>query len=205
MVRARFTLESGQRFIKMMDIVKDFSPQVNLQLGENGISLSVLDASHIALISVHFFPPSFSEYQCRQNVCLGMDLLTLSKLFKTKLPEDLLLLDYSPSSPDVLRLVFEQGGFFLAFFLFSNALNITACFVQRTGFPNTRSISWISTRKGETTWTNCHLWLRGACMQRAFSTPCTISICLAKNVCSRFFFKEVFFSRTTELHYFFSS
>ena len=118
MVRARFTLESGQRFIKMMDIVKDFSPQVNLQLGENGISLSVLDASHIALISVHFFPPSFSEYQCRQNVCLGMDLLTLSKLFKTKLPEDLLLLDYSPSSPDVLRLVFEQGGFFCFFSLF---------------------------------------------------------------------------------------
>jgi len=75
-------LEQNGILKKALDAVKDLCKEVNFECDEKGIGLQAMDSSHVALVSMFLSECAFSEYKCTKHTALGVNVESLSKIFK---------------------------------------------------------------------------------------------------------------------------
>lgn len=67
---------------KVVDAMKDLCKDVNFDCSEKGLQVQSMDSSHVALVSLMLRESAFSEFKCDRPVSLGMNIDSLSKVFK---------------------------------------------------------------------------------------------------------------------------
>ncbi|KAI9374821.1 proliferating cell nuclear antigen [Aspergillus egyptiacus] len=106
MLEAR--LEQASLLKRVVDAIKDLVQYCNFDCNDSGIALQAMDNSHVALVSMMLKAEGFSPYRCDRNIALGIDLVSLTKVLRAAMNEDILTLK-ADDSPDVVNLMFESA------------------------------------------------------------------------------------------------
>merc|ERR1711868_121608 len=93
---------------RVVDAMKDLCKDVNFDCSERGIQVQSMDSSHVALVSLLLRESAFSDFKCDRPTSLGMNVDSLSKVFKICGPNDSLKLRWQ-SDADTLNFQCESG------------------------------------------------------------------------------------------------
>eukprot|EP00929_Paragymnodinium_shiwhaense_P079401 TRINITY_DN4132_c0_g2_i1.p1 TRINITY_DN4132_c0_g2~~TRINITY_DN4132_c0_g2_i1.p1 ORF type:complete len:287 (-),score=87.46 TRINITY_DN4132_c0_g2_i1:248-1027(-) len=67
---------------KVVDAMKDLCKDVNFDCSEKGLQVQSMDSSHVALVSLLLRESAFTDFKCDRPTSLGMNVESLSKIFK---------------------------------------------------------------------------------------------------------------------------
>jgi len=67
---------------KVVDAMKDLCKDVNFDCTEKGMQVQSMDSSHVALVSLMLRESAFADFKCDRPTSLGMNVDSLSKIFK---------------------------------------------------------------------------------------------------------------------------
>lgn len=107
MLEARFG--QGQVLKRVFDAIKDMVTDVNLECNEAGIQLQAMDSSHVSLVSLELKESCFDFYRCDKNRTLGLNMATVSKVFKLCGNDDAVILRHEDDG-DAVSFVFENAS-----------------------------------------------------------------------------------------------
>ncbi|KAJ3433411.1 proliferating cell nuclear antigen [Anaeramoeba flamelloides] len=124
-MEAKFTKASTLK--KLIEAVKELIDECNLECSSTGITMQAMDSSHISLVSFELLAEGFEEYQCNQNISIGINLGTLSKILK------------SASSDDSIRIFTDENIESITFEFINNEKSIKSTYeiklIDITGDP----------------------------------------------------------------------
>merc|ERR1712137_503983 len=86
---------------KVVDAMKDLCKDVNFDCSEKGLQVQSMDSSHVALVSLLLRECAFSDFKCDRPTSLGMNVDSLSKVFKICGPNDSLKLKWQNDADTV--------------------------------------------------------------------------------------------------------
>lgn len=92
---------------KIIEAVKDLITEANLDCDENGIYLQAMDSSHVSLVTFFLKNNLFERYNCEKSLSLGVNIISMAKILKCALNDDVLILETSDLS-DTLNFRFES-------------------------------------------------------------------------------------------------
>merc|ERR1711933_268431 len=87
---------------------KDLCKDVNFDCSEKGIQVQSMDSSHVALVSLLLRECAFADFKCDRPTSLGMNVDSLSKVFKICGPNDSLKLKWQ-NDADTLNFQCENS------------------------------------------------------------------------------------------------
>merc|ERR1712056_90090 len=93
---------------KVVDAMKDLCKDVNFDCSEKGIQVQSMDSSHVALVSPLLRECAFADFKCDRPTSLGMNVDSLSKVFKICGPNDSLKLKWQ-NDADTLNFQCENS------------------------------------------------------------------------------------------------
>lgn len=94
---------------KLVEAMKDLCKEVNFDCSEKGLQVQSMDSSHVALVSVLLRESAFADFKCDRATSLGVNVDSLSKIFKMCGPNDSLKLRYQNDS-DTLNFQCESSA-----------------------------------------------------------------------------------------------
>merc|ERR1711871_1237732 len=83
---------------KVVDAMKDLCKDVNFDCSEKGLQVQSMDSSHVALVSLLLREAAFADFKCDRATSLGMNVESLSKIFKMCGPNDSLKLRWEDNA-----------------------------------------------------------------------------------------------------------
>jgi proliferating cell nuclear antigen len=83
---------------RIVEALKDFVSEANLDCTADGLSMQAMDASHVALVSLLLRADGFERYVCTRPRTLGLSLSALGKVLKCASNDDHLTLEASEHS-----------------------------------------------------------------------------------------------------------
>ncbi|KAI8611867.1 proliferating cell nuclear antigen, C-terminal domain-containing protein, partial [Chytriomyces sp. MP71] len=101
------TIEQASTLKKILDAVKELVTDANFDCSDAGIALQAMDNSHVALVALLLRSGAFSPFRCDQNLSLGINLVSLSKILKCADNNDTVTIK-ADSGVDQLSLSFES-------------------------------------------------------------------------------------------------
>jgi len=93
---------------RVIDAMKDLCKDVNFDCSEKGLQVQSMDSSHVALVSLLLRESAFAEFKCDRPTSLGMNIDSLSKIFKMCGPSDSLKLKWQ-NDADTVNFQCESG------------------------------------------------------------------------------------------------
>lgn len=75
-------LAQGNLFKKILEAIKDLATDANFDCTATGMSLQMMDSSHVALVYLLLRAEGFEHFRCDRSLSLGMNLTALSKILK---------------------------------------------------------------------------------------------------------------------------
>merc|ERR1712091_770431 len=93
---------------KTVDAMKDLCKDVNFDCSEKGLQVQSMDSSHVALVSLLLRECAFADFKCDRPTSLGMNVDSLSKVFKICGPNDSLKLKWQ-NDADTLNFQCENS------------------------------------------------------------------------------------------------
>ena len=78
----RVVLESADTFLKVFSSLDELCDSANIIFGEDGISISSMDSSHVCLVSVKFAKEYFHEYTISSTTVVGIKISNLVRVLK---------------------------------------------------------------------------------------------------------------------------
>jgi len=99
-------LADGDVFKKVVEAIKELCVDCNFECGPGGIECQSMDNSHVALVSLSLSSDGFSEYECDENITLGLNLGNLSKILKCSGAKESLII--SAEDTENVKLEFEN-------------------------------------------------------------------------------------------------
>merc|ERR1712093_247435 len=87
-------LQQAALLRKVVEAMKDLCKDVNFDCSEKGIQVQSMDSSHVALVSLLLRECAFVDFKCDRPTSLGMNVDSLSKVFKICGPNDSLKLKW---------------------------------------------------------------------------------------------------------------
>jgi len=75
-------LQQASLLKKVVDAMKDLCKDVNFDVTEKGMQVQSMDSSHVALVSLLLRESAFADFKCDRSTSLGMNVDSLSKIFK---------------------------------------------------------------------------------------------------------------------------
>lgn len=78
----RVVLNSADLFMRVFTSIGDLCDDVNIVFGEDEISISSMDSSHVSLIAVKFASEYFQEYTVKATTAVGIKVSNLVKVLK---------------------------------------------------------------------------------------------------------------------------
>jgi proliferating cell nuclear antigen len=115
-MEARF--EDPTTFRKVLDALRELVEEGNIDCNQSGLSMQAMDASHVALVSMHLNAKALDHFKCNQNITLGVNLASIQKILKCGDSKDVLTLKSSEETSE-LQFTMENSG---RIFQFSMAL-----------------------------------------------------------------------------------
>jgi len=91
---------------KILDSIKDLVTEANFECSPSGITLQALDSSHVALVSMLLRKEGFDKYVCNKSLTLGINLASMSKIFKCSSNDDTVTI--KSSDEDTVEFIFES-------------------------------------------------------------------------------------------------
>jgi len=76
------TFDKAKNFRELLAAVSPLAHECVMQCSAQGIHLQTMDSAHVALVEFALFEGAFAEYQCTQNIALGVNLLALQKVLR---------------------------------------------------------------------------------------------------------------------------
>lgn len=92
---------------KIIEAIKDLITEANLDCDETGIYLQAIDSSHVSLVTFFLKYNLFEKYNCERSLSLGVSIISMAKILKCALNDDILILQTDDTS-DVLKFRFES-------------------------------------------------------------------------------------------------
>merc|ERR1711881_108870 len=96
------------QFSRLPDAMEDLCKDVNFDCSEKGIQVQSMDSSHVALVSLLLRESAFADFKCDRPTSLGMNVDSLSKVFKICGPNDSLKLKWQ-NDADTLNFQCENS------------------------------------------------------------------------------------------------
>jgi proliferating cell nuclear antigen len=93
---------------KVVEAMKDLCKDVNFDCSEKGIQVQSMDSSHVALVSLLLRECAFADFKCDRPTSLGMNVESLSKVFKICGPSDSLKLKWQ-NDADIINFQCENN------------------------------------------------------------------------------------------------
>lgn len=78
----RVVLESAETFLKVFSALDELCDSANIIFGEDGISISSMDSSHVCLVAVKFAKEYFEEYTINSTITVGIKVSNLVRVLK---------------------------------------------------------------------------------------------------------------------------
>jgi len=78
----RVVLENADMFLKVFTSLDDLCDSVNIIFGDDGISISSMDSSHVCLVAVKFAKEYFEEYIINSTIAIGIKINNLVRVLK---------------------------------------------------------------------------------------------------------------------------
>jgi proliferating cell nuclear antigen len=75
-------LESADTFLKVFSSLDELCDSANIIFGEDGISISSMDSSHVCLVAVKFAKEYFEEYTISSTITVGIKVSNLVRVLK---------------------------------------------------------------------------------------------------------------------------
>jgi len=102
-------LQQASLLKKVVDAMKDLCKDVNFDCTEKGLQVQSMDSSHVALVSLLLRESAFADFKCDRPTSLGMNVDSLSKIFKICGPQDSLKLKWE-NDADILNFQCESNA-----------------------------------------------------------------------------------------------
>ena len=99
-------IDNSAEFKKILEVVKDIVPNVNLQISDRGLSFDSNELLHVVQIKMRLPVSYFSEYKCSESLSLGICLIDLYTIIKLGSGEDSLVFQYLENGT-VLKIFLE--------------------------------------------------------------------------------------------------
>jgi len=90
-------LKEGDVFTKIVDSIKELTPECNFDCSANGVTAQSMDNSHVALVKLELNKDGFEEYRCKEDISLGLNLTNLAKVMKCAGAKDSLQIEAEDS------------------------------------------------------------------------------------------------------------
>lgn len=102
-------LEQGHLLKKIMESIKDFVSNVNIDISPSGISMQAIDQSHVALVSLNLKEVGFGpgNYRADRPMTIGLSITNLNKVLKCAGTEDIITMK-ADADPSHLSFIFES-------------------------------------------------------------------------------------------------
>lgn len=78
----RVVLNSADLFMRVFSSLDELCDSVNIIFGEDGISISSMDSSHVCMVSVKFAKEYFEEYMVGSTIVVGVKVSNLVRVLK---------------------------------------------------------------------------------------------------------------------------
>lgn len=101
-------LSSSIAFKKVVEALKDLITDGSWDVTQDGISLQAMDSSHVALVSLLLRADGFETFELTEDISLGINLTSVSKIMKCGANDDTLTFRRSKDDPDVITFLFEN-------------------------------------------------------------------------------------------------
>jgi proliferating cell nuclear antigen len=101
-------LLEGSVFKQIIDSVKDFVTDANVNAAEEALRIQCMDSSHVALVDVQLQVEAFDHYRCDKPLCLGIKPPNIAKILKLMNRDDIIVLK-AEEGGDVLTMMFESN------------------------------------------------------------------------------------------------
>lgn len=73
---------SAELFTKIIESIKDLNPDANFDFTKEGLHMQVMDNAHVSLSSLTLTKDNFQQYQCENDLTLGINLKSLTLVLK---------------------------------------------------------------------------------------------------------------------------
>jgi len=100
-------LVQGNLLKRIIDSVKDLLNEATWNCNAAGIELQAMDTSHVALVSVSLHGDGFGTYTCDRPFSMGMNISSMSKIFKCAASDDVVTVR-AQQECDFVTFVFES-------------------------------------------------------------------------------------------------
>ena len=74
----------------LVESLKEVLTDINLYFDNNGLKIMTMDNARVALVYVRLIKDNFEEYQCKNKIMCGINMIYLFKLLKTVSNSDVL-------------------------------------------------------------------------------------------------------------------
>lgn len=78
----KFSIAKPNPFVRILEITKDFAPEVLWVITEKGLQFDALSTDHTSFVTLKLDPEYFHEFDCPQNRSVGIRVGSLFKLLK---------------------------------------------------------------------------------------------------------------------------
>jgi proliferating cell nuclear antigen len=78
----RVVLETADTFLKVFTALDELCDSANIIFGDDGISISSMDSSHVCLVAVKFAKEYFEEYVIDSTITVGIKVSNLVRVLK---------------------------------------------------------------------------------------------------------------------------
>eukprot|EP00919_Chromeraceae_sp_WS-2016_P055473 GHVR01131888.1.p1 GENE.GHVR01131888.1~~GHVR01131888.1.p1 ORF type:complete len:260 (-),score=51.87 GHVR01131888.1:163-942(-) len=102
-------LQQGSILKKVVEATKELCTDVNIDCNESGITLQAMDSSHVSLVSMILRDNGFDHYRCDQAMSLGLNMGSMSKIFKICSSDDIVTMK-AEDSADTIMFQFESNN-----------------------------------------------------------------------------------------------
>jgi proliferating cell nuclear antigen len=102
------TVQSGA-LRTMVEVLKDVLTDVNITFTEEGMKVMAMDGSHVALIHLKLDAENFELYSCKEEVTVGVCMLSWFKLMKTVSNADTVSIYIANKNRDEMGLVIANA------------------------------------------------------------------------------------------------
>jgi proliferating cell nuclear antigen len=99
-------LKKAELLKKVVDATKDIVLEAPFDFTQDGISLQAMDASHVALVSLHLETGLFDTFKCDVNVHLGLSMKHMASALKCAGTTDSCLISYDDKNSESIQLTF---------------------------------------------------------------------------------------------------
>lgn len=92
---------------KVLEAVKELLNEASFDCSDSGIQLQAMDNSHVSLVSLTLRSDGFEKFRCDRNLTMGMNLTSMTKIFKCAGNDDTVTMK-AQDDADTVTFMFES-------------------------------------------------------------------------------------------------